>query len=198
MSEPGGLYYMRARYYDAETGRFISEDPIGFAGGDLNLYAYVANNPVLFVDPDGESFWAPFAGLGAGLVSGAWSFGVEWGRSGGDFGKSWRAAVVDGVTTGVGVGVASTVVGAAVTIPAAAATNALMQKLVYGKVDPTDVVISSVGNTIGGAFISSAVKKKAIKSISGAIGRGAFAGHLSSIGSTAMSSGSQSVFGGNK
>ncbi|GAX60814.1 hypothetical protein SCALIN_C14_0080 [Candidatus Scalindua japonica] len=41
------------RYYDSETGRFISEDPIGFAGGDLNLYAYVQNNPVILIDPSG-------------------------------------------------------------------------------------------------------------------------------------------------
>lgn len=34
-------------------GRFISEDPIGFAGGDVNLYAYVSNNPLLFIDPLG-------------------------------------------------------------------------------------------------------------------------------------------------
>ena len=37
-----GLYYYRARYYDAEVGRFISRDPIGFAGGDVNLYGYNA------------------------------------------------------------------------------------------------------------------------------------------------------------
>jgi len=43
---------MRARYYDADTGRFISEDPIGFEGG-INLYAYCNNNPVNFVDPLG-------------------------------------------------------------------------------------------------------------------------------------------------
>ena len=36
-----GLQYSRARWYDATVGRFISEDPIGFAGGDVNLYAYV-------------------------------------------------------------------------------------------------------------------------------------------------------------
>ena len=36
-----GLYYYRARYYDAKVGRFISPDPIGFAGGDVNLYSYV-------------------------------------------------------------------------------------------------------------------------------------------------------------
>lgn len=42
-----------ARYYDANTGRFISEDPVGFQGGDVNLYAYVRNNPINGVDPSG-------------------------------------------------------------------------------------------------------------------------------------------------
>ena len=45
-----GLYYYRARYLNPMTGRFIQQDPIGFAGGDLNVYAYVGNNPVLFRD----------------------------------------------------------------------------------------------------------------------------------------------------
>ncbi len=53
MAEPNGLYYMRARYYDAETARFIFQDPIGFDGGSFNLYAYVQNNPVMFMDPNG-------------------------------------------------------------------------------------------------------------------------------------------------
>ena len=48
-----GLYYYRARWYDAQVGRFISEDPIGFGGG-INFYAYTANNPVNAVDPTGE------------------------------------------------------------------------------------------------------------------------------------------------
>jgi len=47
-----GLYYYRARYYDPMVGRFISKDPIGFAGG-INLYAYVENNPINFTDPTG-------------------------------------------------------------------------------------------------------------------------------------------------
>jgi len=47
-----GLYYYRARYYDPKVGRFIGEDPIGFAGG-INAYTYVAGNPVNFVDPSG-------------------------------------------------------------------------------------------------------------------------------------------------
>jgi RHS repeat-associated protein len=47
-----GLQYNRARWYDAQVGRFISEDPIAFRGGD-NWYAYVDNNPSTFIDPLG-------------------------------------------------------------------------------------------------------------------------------------------------
>ncbi|NGZ04520.1 MAG: hypothetical protein CV090_15875, partial [Nitrospira sp. WS238] len=48
-----GLYYYRARYYDPVTGRFLQEDPIGFDGGDPNLYAYVGNNVPNGKDPKG-------------------------------------------------------------------------------------------------------------------------------------------------
>jgi RHS repeat-associated protein len=47
-----GLSLARHRAYDAELGRWISEDPIGFAGG-VNVYGYVENAPVSFVDPQG-------------------------------------------------------------------------------------------------------------------------------------------------
>jgi RHS repeat-associated protein len=47
-----GLYYVRARYYDPQQGRFVSEDPIGLAGG-INPYAYVENDPVNATDPSG-------------------------------------------------------------------------------------------------------------------------------------------------
>ena len=50
--EQGEIYYMRARYYDAEIGRFIKEDPIGFEGG-LNVSLYVGGNPLVGVDPSG-------------------------------------------------------------------------------------------------------------------------------------------------
>jgi RHS repeat-associated protein len=49
-----GLHYYRARWYDGNLGRFISEDPIGFGGGDVNLYGYVGNNSVMLTDPSGE------------------------------------------------------------------------------------------------------------------------------------------------
>ena len=45
-----GLTRFGARDYDPETGRWTSKDPIGFEGGDANLYAYVSNSPVNTVD----------------------------------------------------------------------------------------------------------------------------------------------------
>jgi len=48
-----GLLYYRARQYDPQIGRFTSEDPIGFEGGDINLYGYVSNDPLSYNDPLG-------------------------------------------------------------------------------------------------------------------------------------------------
>jgi len=51
-----GLYYYRARYYDPMEGRFISKDPISFAGGDVNLYPMVGGNPLNWINPTGLGF----------------------------------------------------------------------------------------------------------------------------------------------
>jgi hypothetical protein len=48
------------------AGRFIGKDPIGFAGGDVNLYRYVQNNPVLRIDPTGKI--DPLTGVGISWV----------------------------------------------------------------------------------------------------------------------------------
>ena len=47
-----GNYYYRARIYSPELGRFLQTDPLGYVDG-LNLYAYVGNNPVSWIDPLG-------------------------------------------------------------------------------------------------------------------------------------------------
>lgn len=50
-----GLVRFGARDYDPAVGRWTAKDPIGFGGGDANLYAYVGDDPVNFVDPSGAS-----------------------------------------------------------------------------------------------------------------------------------------------
>ncbi len=70
-----GLYYYYHRYYDPKSGRFITEDPIGIAGG-LNLYRFVNNNPVNFVDPWGlRSWWHPYnwPGIVKDTLTGSWN-----------------------------------------------------------------------------------------------------------------------------
>ena len=57
------LYYYRARYYHPGRQRFISEDPIGFAGGDPNLYGYVENSPANAGDPLGLLKFSSFGGF---------------------------------------------------------------------------------------------------------------------------------------
>jgi RHS repeat-associated protein len=59
-----GLHYNWHRFYDPETGRYISADPIGLRGG-MNLYTYVENNPVNNVDPEGL---ATYVGTEAHLI----------------------------------------------------------------------------------------------------------------------------------
>jgi RHS repeat-associated protein len=71
-----GLIYYRARWYDPAQGRFMTEDPIGIAGG-LNAYAYVANNPLSFADPSGLSLETFLNGFWSSLVvSAAVSFAI--------------------------------------------------------------------------------------------------------------------------
>jgi RHS repeat-associated protein len=53
-----GPYFYRARYYSPTFQRFIAQDPLGFAGGSSNVYAYVVNAPTIFIDPLGLNYWS--------------------------------------------------------------------------------------------------------------------------------------------
>lgn len=73
-----GLYYMHARYYSPTLMRFISEDPLGFAAGDVNLHAYTSNSPTNLTDSSG--LLAPMV---AGCLFGAitdvsWNLGADY------------------------------------------------------------------------------------------------------------------------
>ncbi|MDR6492494.1 RHS repeat-associated protein [Paraburkholderia terricola] len=85
-----GLYYYRNRYYSPNTARFISEDPIGWASGQTNAYAYVNGNPVSLYDPYG--FWS---------ASAAWYSGP--GAQGTLYGDGWSITGA-GIRGGFGIG----------------------------------------------------------------------------------------------
>jgi RHS repeat-associated protein len=52
-----GLQYNRARWYDPGSGRWITQDPLGFDAGDSNLYRYVANEPTIYDDSNGQYYF---------------------------------------------------------------------------------------------------------------------------------------------
>ena len=92
-----GLYHYRLRTYDPRIGKFISEDPIGIDGG-INLFVYVGNNPVNFVDPWGLEIRVYSSNaFGISGLNHAFVYSTETGRGKGTNGSSW-------ITLGNGVG----------------------------------------------------------------------------------------------
>ncbi|RMG32193.1 MAG: RHS repeat-associated core domain-containing protein, partial [Planctomycetota bacterium] len=79
------LYYYRARWYDPTAGRFISEDPVGFAAGDANISRYAGNNSPNLRDPSGMDWLDVYANWFNGV------FGSGYSQSVGE-------AVYDGLT----------------------------------------------------------------------------------------------------
>jgi RHS repeat-associated protein len=94
-----GLYAYRARFYSPALQRFLSEDPIEFAGGDVNIYAYVGNQPTMRQDPLGldstqVGISIPVIGVPGGVGAGP-SFAIVFDDFGGVY---WQVGV--GVGTG--------------------------------------------------------------------------------------------------
>jgi len=71
MTDPSGFLQLGARYYWPEVGRFVQGDPLRLPG---NRYAYVWNNPVLWIDPPG--WWGTGIGVSGSAEGGGWDLGA--------------------------------------------------------------------------------------------------------------------------
>jgi RHS repeat-associated protein len=94
-ADAAGLYYYRARYYSPGMGSFVSEDPIGFGGGQLSFYAYAGGNPIMYRDPRGHELVLALVGT---AIGGA--FGYINGRLSGDTGDQ----LLEDIGTGAAIG----------------------------------------------------------------------------------------------
>ncbi len=89
-----GLINFRMRWYDAETGRWLSKDPIGLHGG-LNQYLFCYGDSINFIDDDGLAVTAIGVGVGVGAVAIAVAYGLSYvlshmgGRCAGE--RGWAA-----------------------------------------------------------------------------------------------------------
>jgi RHS repeat-associated protein len=98
------LYHYKARCYSPSLGRFLQTDPIGTAD-DLNLYAYVGNNPVNFSDPTGlaAADLRLFAGKIGGSIDNWWDSSVAGFQS-----ETWGDTIersIQGLNPAMGAGV---------------------------------------------------------------------------------------------
>jgi RHS repeat-associated protein len=80
----GNIAYLRTRFLDTATGRFLSEDPADFGGGDVNLYGYSSEDPIDFNDPAGLAPQYPFPD-------------PTWSQVLGDYASSKLSALGDGI-----------------------------------------------------------------------------------------------------
>lgn len=155
-----GLYYYRARYYSPKLGRFLQTDAIGYRG-DLNLYAYVGNDPLNKSDPTGA--YALIDDVTAFLAGGIVGIGFLE-MSGGEhtFGE-YAGAFVSGGVVGLGLiyapptGGASMLAAGAIIGATAAGTGNLTKQgidIVNGDqqaFDATSLAVDTAVGTIAGA-----------------------------------------------
>ena len=144
-----GLYYFGSRYYDPKLGIFLSEDP---AHQLMNPYVYAGNNPLKYVDPNGEEFtllgaviaaaWAAFTASAVSVATQYVMYGeVNWESVG-------QAAIMGAVSGGVAYGVGAAVTTLGLTSGADLAARTLAHGVSSG------VQSSAFGGDFGSGFAS--------------------------------------------
>jgi RHS repeat-associated protein len=152
-----GLYYDRARYYSPLLDRFISEDPIGFNGGQVNFYAYVGGNPIMYRDPYGRELILAAIGAGVGgvlgVVNGYLSGDSDWQSLTIDFLAGAGTGALAGLTNGVTLIEAAGAIGTRAVVSAGIESTRQIAKGLLPchemDISRVDILIAGVGSIYG-------------------------------------------------
>ncbi|MCP9453583.1 MAG: RHS repeat-associated core domain-containing protein [Nitrospira sp.] len=178
---PVGLYDYRHRAYSPTLGRFLQPDPIGFASGDVNLYRYCANTPVIIVDPDGRTPWM----LIGGAIGGGLDLAVQLAQGRSLSEVNWVSVGAGAVSGAVGAGLGASVARLTASITVRAALNAVGSAAIGAGVQTARNAIE--GNKLGAGVGSAAV-------VSGVLGGvGSATGDLIERGVVSMSQNSRFI-----
>ena len=151
-----GWYYLNARYYDPNVGRFLSPDNANLllasprALTDKNLYAYCDNNPVMRTDDNGDFWHIAVGGLLGGLISGIAQVAsniIEGENAFDGVGAAFISGAASGALASTGVGIVGSIVGnAGISMIGNAATQVVENK----GFDDFDVGDMLIDDAIGG------------------------------------------------
>ena len=164
-----GRYYLNSRYYDPEIGRFINADDVRYLEpallNGLNLYAYSGNNPVMYLDPNGNSFiLAMLIGAGIGALVGGVSYTASEGISylfNGEFSWSWEmfgvsilgGAIGGALTPFLGPGATAFITGTSTSAIGMALENATGKgDYSFGEIFYTSLMIGSISAVTAGVI----------------------------------------------
>ena len=168
-----GLVYMQQRYYDPQSGRFLSTDPVlpTSDGGDFNRYWYANDNPYRYTDPDGRDitealgglFYETWSGITGNGFHGSRIYGALKDGYNGQGGGVVHAVLEDARTISAAVGVAGAVKGGAVLLTRFAAKVAVKEGAELGAKEAAKV--GEKGLTTPGRFFGNKTAKEASDSL---------------------------------
>ena len=158
-----GFYYLQTRYYDPTICRFINADNYELVAelsqtiGQLNLYAYANNNPIMLTDETGEGFLATilFGAIIGGLISGGFAIVEQISTNGWNAGNwDWQKIGVSALGGAVAGGISAVPLGGFIGAVAFGGAGAVAGGLITGSVNSvetffTALTIGAIANALG-------------------------------------------------